>query len=309
MKTTITIVFALIITVLSGTAMAFPFGNSHQVYIDDVRIHYRYWPVSDEELKGSFLLVHGFGGSTFSWQEVADSLQNLGYAVIAVDMPPFGYSDKSSRINQSVTAHAERLHRLIQSEFPGRTWHLAGHSMGGAVVQAYALMYPDDLQTVTFVAGALFSRISEAGQHVNFLLRLSPLRFVLGELAEQWFINNNRIEQLLESAYGKPPTEEQVNAYLQPLRIPGTARAILSSAAYYHELQSLEANALQVPAIAIWGEEDTWVSYKGRKSVIEQMQNLQLVLLEDTGHNPMETHLDAFMEAWLTALQDMYFTQ
>ena len=309
MKSRITTVFTLIITVFSGTAIAFPFENSHQAYVDDVRIHYRYWPVAEEELKGSFLLVHGFAGSTFSWQEVADSLQNLGYAVVAVDLPPFGFSDKSSRINRSMTAHAERLHQLIHTSFPGRTWHLAGHSMGGAVVQAYALMYPEDLNSVTFVAGALFSRISEGGQHVNVLLRLSPLRFVLGELAEQWFITGNRVEQLLESAYGKPPTEEQVNAYLQPLRIPGTARAILSSAAYNREIRSLEANALEVPAIAIWGKEDTWVNYRGRKPVLEQMQNLQLVLMEDTGHNPMETHFDEFMEAWLAALQGMYYTQ
>ncbi len=309
MKSRITTVFTLIITVFSGTAIAFPFENSHQVYVDDVRIHYRYWPVAKEELKGSFLLVHGFAGSTFSWQEVADSLQNLGYAVVAVDLPPFGFSDKSSRINRSITAHAERLHQLIHTSFPGRTWHLAGHSMGGAVVQAYALMYPEDLNSVTFVAGALFSRISEGGQQVNFLLRLSPLRFVLGELAEQWFITGNRVEQLLESAYGKPPTEEQVNAYLQPLRIPGTARAILSSAAYNREIRSLEANALEVPAIAIWGKEDTWVNYRGRKPVLEQMQNLHLVLLEDTGHNPMETHFDAFMKAWLAALQGMHYTQ
>ncbi len=279
-----------------------PFPNSRVAEVDGLGIHYRHWAARGEVFRGSVLMVHGFAGSTFSWQEVADSLMTLGYELVAVDMPPFGYSDKSPRINQSITAHAIRLHRFIHQEFPGRQWHLAGHSMGGAVSQAYALMYPGDLESVTFVAAALFAELPRGEHQVNFLLRLSPLRFIAGELAETWFITEKRVEGLLASAYGMAPDPGQVRAYLDALLVPGTARAILSAPAYHQEKKKLEAAELAVPSLAIWGEADTWVPLAGRRNILERMPGTKLLVMEGVGHNPMETHPEAFISAWLDFL-------
>ena len=280
-----------------------PYSNSRMDTIDGVAIHYRHWEQPEGERKGSCLLLHGFGASTFSWQEVADSLYQLGYEVVAVDIPPFGFSDKSSRINQSVTAHALRLKQLITTAFPGRKWHLAGHSMGGRVAQAFSLQYPDQLHSVSFVSAALFSMLDDEPRPARALLRLSPLRFLFGELAEEWVITHRRLEDMLESAYGIPPDAEQVEAYLQPLRIPGTARAILAAASFHEELTSLDAANLRVPAIAIWGDSDDWVPVEGRKRALERMPDTELILLEGVGHNPMETHFDDFMRAWIPFLE------
>ncbi len=88
-------------------------------------------------------------------------------------------------------------------------------------------------------------------------------------------------------------------AYLQPLIIPGTARAILSSPVYYREVESLNAADLAVPAKAIWGDADDWVSWESQKDIMERMPGIDLFLLEGVGHNPMETHFEEFMNAWL----------
>lgn len=286
----------------SACGQGYPFENSRLSRVDDLRIHYRYWEGAGAQSKGSCLLVHGFGGSTFSWEAVADSLHRLGYEVVAIDIPPFGYSDKSHRINQSVTAHAQRIHKFIHQEFPGRCWHFAGHSMGGAVVQAYALMFPEDLTSVTFVAAALFTELPRVERTVHFLLRLSPVRYVAGELAEEWLLTYGRLERLLESAYGVAPDRQQVLAYLDPLTVPGTARAILSAAAFHKEIKKLDAANLEVRSIAIWGDADTWVGHRSKLPALDRMSETELVLLEGVGHNPMETHFDEMMEAWLPFL-------
>lgn len=279
-----------------------PYPNSAFADVNGVRLHYRHWKVHPGDALGSIIMIHGFGGSTFSWQIVADSLNMLGYEVVAVDMPPFGYSDKSHRLNRSVTAQADHLQELIRQEFPGRKWYMAGHSMGGAIVQAYALCYPDDLHSVTFVAPALFSQIRITENPARLLLRLSPMHFILGELAEEWFIRERRIENLLKSAYGMEPTAQQVQAYLEPLAYPGTARAILSSATYNQELYELDASDLEVPAIAIWGDADSWVPHTSRKRALKKMPGVDLVLMENVGHNPMETHPKDFINIWLAFL-------
>ncbi len=280
-------------------SLAQPYCNSRYIDTDGVSLHYRHWEASHLQAAGHVILIHGFGGSSFSWEAVADSLQSLGYEIIAVDIPPFGYSDKNHRINQSRTAHAQRIHQLLQQEFPSREWHLAGHSMGGAIAQAYALMYPEDIMSVTFVAPVLFSNVQPDDGDVGFLRRISPLSWIAGALAEEWLINYERVESLLASAYGTEPTESQVAAYLQPLIIPGTARAILSSPVYYREVESLNAADLAVPAKAIWGDADDWVSWESQKDIMERMPGIDLFLLEGVGHNPMETHFEEFMNAWL----------
>jgi pimeloyl-ACP methyl ester carboxylesterase len=301
-----TIVLFLILLWPAISLSGKPFPNSHFVWVDDVAMHYRLWEGEGRGAQGSVLLVHGFAGSTFSWEGVADSLHQLGYHVVAVDVPPFGYSDKSPRINQSVTARAALLNALLEQEFPGRSWHLAGHSMGGAIVQAMALMYPERTESLTLVAATMFWNISPGERASPAVLRLPGLTGFAGGLAEAFVINRRRVANLLESAYGMEPTREQVNGYLRPLQIPGTARAILNSTKHYEEQYFLDSDSLMVPGIAIWGDQDTWVPLEGHQSVLDNLPTIRLVVMEDVGHNPMETHFYAFMEIWLDFLGNFY---
>ncbi len=294
----------IILLIINAQALAAhkPYENSAFADVDGVSIHYRYWGDEKKEFIGSVLLLHGFGASTFSWQGVADSLYSLGYEVVAIDLPPFGFSDKSHRLNQSITARAVKLNIFLEQELPGRRWHIAGHSMGGAVAQAYAILYQEDLKSATFVSAALFPELHRHEQPVRLLLRLSPVRFILGELAQEWFISPRRVAGLLESAYGQKPNEEQIQAYIIPLKLYGTSRAILSAASFSRELFELDASDMTVPAIAIWGDSDTWVTYRSRQNALARMPHVELILLEDVGHNPMETHLNEFLDVWLPFL-------
>ncbi len=292
--------FFIVFLVINAQALAAqkPYENSAFADVDGISIHYRYWGGEEKEFVGSVLLIHGFGASTFSWQGVADSLNSLGYEVVAIDLPPFGFSDRSHRLNQSITARAVKLKIFLEQELPERRWHIAGHSMGGAVAQAYAILYPEDLKSATFVSAALFPELHKYEQPVRLLLRLSPVRFILGELAQEWFMSPRRVAGLLESAYGMEPTEKQIQAYLAPLQLYGTSREILSAASYSRELFDLDASDMKVPAIAIWGDADTWVAYRSRKNTLAMMPHVKLVLLENVGHNPMETHLNEFLDVW-----------
>ncbi len=298
--------FAILIIFSGSHSLAKkPFSNSYFTEVNDLKIHYRHWLPEEGEKKGSFFLVHGFGASTFSWEETAEKLQDKGYEVVAIDVPPFGYSDKSPTINQSFTAHAELIHGLMQQNFPERKWHLAGHSMGGGVAQAFALLFPETLERVTFVAAALFTEIHAGEAYGQFLLRLLPWRYVMGALAEEWLLTSGRIERMLESAYGSSPTQKQVDAYLQPLKEPGTARAILGAASHRKELHDLDAADLEVPSIAIWGDEDSWVSLDSRQKALDHIPGIQIKTMEGVGHNPMETHPEGFMEIWWEFIQGL----
>ncbi|MFW5725978.1 MAG: alpha/beta fold hydrolase, partial [Bacteroidota bacterium] len=97
----------------------------------------------------------------------------------------------------------------------------------------------------------------------------------------------------------------QVEAYLEPLLLPGTARAILHMQRFSREIAVLDAAALDVPALAIWGENDTWVPLESGNKVLEKMPGVQLRVIEQAGHNPMETHPDQFMTLWMHFLDNL----
>jgi 2-hydroxy-6-oxonona-2,4-dienedioate hydrolase len=271
-----------------------PFPNSHFAVVDGVRLHYRIWPGSGNLQQETVLLLHGFSGSTFSWETTAPALQAQGYEVIALDIPPFGYSDKSPRVNASVTARAALLLQWLDENFPARKWHLVGHSMGAGIVQAMALMQPEKAASVIFVAGAVFSEVKPNETRSKSLLRFGPVQALAGNLAEAHFITRRRIAKLLESAYGSKPEPEAVEAYYRALKVPGTARAILARSTHSFEIQSLNASNLELPVLAIWGENDTWVPLASRQKVLDRMPNVRLEITQGAGHNPMETHPGEF---------------
>lgn len=284
-----------------------PFPNSHFAVVNGVRLHYRTWTGSGNLQQETVLLVHGFSGSTFSWEKTAPALQQAGFEVVAIDIPPFGYSDKSPALNASATARAALLKQWQDSIFPEREWHLLGHSMGGGIVQAMALMYPEKTASVIFVAGAIFGEVKPNETRSKSLLRFRPVQTLVGNLAERHFITPRRIGNLLQSAYGSMPEPEEIQAYYRPLQIPGTARAILASSTNSREIETLNAVDLKLPVLGIWGENDTWVPLASRQKVLDRIPNVKLVIIPDSGHNPMETHPEEFNKHLLDFL--LQFTE
>ncbi len=302
------IALILLLVIISGNQLAAnttPYKNSNFITIDDVLLHYRHWEPLTDSIKGNLFFVHGFGGSTFSWEKVSDTLASIGYYVVAIDVPPFGYSDKSPELNQSISAKADLLNQFLEQVYPGNLWHLAGHSMGGGVVQAMALLNPDKFKSVAFVNAALFSQISKG----ESLVEGNYLRTLFASIAEDfinnWVISEAMIERQLSSAYGSAPTKEEIEEYIEPLKLPGTATAIISASHYSFEIYDLNAADISIPWIAIWGENDSWVPFKSQKNILSKMNpEVNIAIIDDCGHNPMETHSEEFLKIWLDFLNN-----
>jgi pimeloyl-ACP methyl ester carboxylesterase len=278
-----------------NTNTTIPFDNSQFVSVNGVNLHYRSW-VNEEspEQKPWIMLIHGFAGSTYMWHKNIKSLNDAGFNVVAVDVPPFGYSDKSLRINHSVDNRAELLWQFASIINPRTQWILFGHSMGGGIVEAMALLQPQRVERVVFVAPALFSHLQPERTIRQRIISFPPIEWILGGLGNVLLIRPKRIEKLLESAYGQKGTSEDVLAYYTPLKQMGMARAIISAFSRSKPNQNLNIADFKNHALAIWGEDDTWVPFERIKPYTEAMDNLSIVIIKDTGHNPMETDAELF---------------
>ena len=102
------------------------------------------------------LLIHGTLVTLEDmWLGPADALQVEGFRVVAVDRPGHGESARVRLLDASPWRQAEILHDAM-SALGLRRPTIVGHSSGGAVALAYAMLFPDDVAGVVALAPICF---------------------------------------------------------------------------------------------------------------------------------------------------------
>lgn len=292
----------------SKVSLEKPFFESEFMEVDTILLHYRIFSPENAVPKGKILFVHGLGGSTFSWRENMTFFKDAGYLVLAVDLPGFGYSSKAPGINHSQESRSRLLWSLLDTiditlDEPSSSlpWTLTGHSMGGGTVTAMTIERPEDTKNLILVDGAVFE--NQPG-FVSTLLSYPPLARGVKVIFDRVLLNRNRIEDFLTSAYGRLATPEEIDAHLIPLQQPGTPNVAvdLVKTAKNIPVEGLQKN--QVPILALWGKEDSWVPLSEAEKIQELMPRTEISAIAGAYHCPMETHADVFNEALLLYLED-----
>lgn len=100
------------------------------------------------------VLIHGTAAWSEFWRGTIDHLTAQRYRVIAIDLPPFGFSDRSAQGDYSRAAQSKRIVGVLDALKIERALFV-GHSFGaGATVEA-VMKYPDRVRGLVLVAAAL----------------------------------------------------------------------------------------------------------------------------------------------------------
>jgi len=282
-----------------------PYENSHFLKIDSATFHYRIYNEGIKNQKGKVLLVHGFCGSTFCWRNNIDALVNAGYLVVAIDLPGFGYSDRNLHVNQSHSGRAHLIWALLAKidQNDKRKWNIVGHSMGGGAVEAMALMNPDRVQTVTLVDGMVFIRNQNMKGAFITMSKMKGTNQILVSLANQDIISYNSMKRLMKQVYGRPLDSAEMKGYIDPLRINGSAASVINIYANAHEIRHLHADGLlDLPVLVIWGKKDRTIYLRNARKLKRNVPTIDLKIIPDAHHAPMETHPQQFNELLLDFL-------
>jgi len=265
------------------------FDNSHFLKINGIRLHYRVWRPTENNNRGNVLLIHGLGGSTFSWRNVVDSLVNDGYSVVAVDLPGFGLSQRKPAVSQSNLNRANLMWKLLENIEPKGSWHLVGHSLGGGVVVTMGLQKPSEIATITLVAGLIDHR---NGRIFSFFSKFRFFRKITAKFFDRFLLTKKRIKSFLASAYGREPTTEELEGYYKPLQLEYTYLTLSNLFKRYSSDKDLfeKLKEIKVPVLGLWGSDDDWVPLSEGKKLINEIPNARLLSIEEAKHCPMETH-------------------
>ncbi|MGQ9622016.1 MAG: alpha/beta fold hydrolase [Candidatus Caldatribacteriaceae bacterium] len=288
------VAMAVFLATSASPAQESPFENGEFWTREGLFLHYRIW--YPKVPQGKVLCIHGLGGSTFSWRYAPDFFLPAGYLVVAVDLPGFGYSARPVG-----TIHKPENRALLLLDFlryldgtvlpealAKKRWCLIGHSMGGAVAFLMAMEEPERFQGVTLIAPALQRPLSRLSK---ILTSFPPARGCWITLIRNLFLSPSRIRRFLEAAYGRKVNEEEFKGYSKPLRLPGTARSLLSMV---NTASSLKLSPFQgkshPPFLLIWGRNDRFVPAEESRRFQEIFPDTPLSLIKGASHCPMETH-------------------
>jgi 2-hydroxy-6-oxonona-2,4-dienedioate hydrolase len=281
---------------LDGEIPDQPYFDSRFAEVDSVRLHYR-WRAPDEAEQALVVLLHGFGGSTFSWRASLDALEQAGYRTLALDLPPFGYSQRTGLGSD----WADLIAGLVDQIDPEAPLVVVGHSMGAGAAARLAARHPERVQRLVLVAGTPVMGARSQGPGIKLVNRTPALGRWAEILAAHRLVNEENISQMLASAFGREPSADELTGYYHPLTIPGTYPALLRRL----ELESAQdaTGWDQVSTALIWGEDDRWVPLSVGQTLIERHPELEVHIMPGAGHNPMDTEVEAFNAVLVKAVR------
>ncbi|MFW5786090.1 MAG: alpha/beta fold hydrolase [bacterium] len=267
------------------------YENGRLVVVDGIVLHFRTWLPSSGSGPPA-MLIHGLGASTFSFREISPWMAESGYVVVAVDVPPFGYSDRRDRAMDAVRHDllwglADTLEEdpsLLGARVTG-PWTLVGHSLGGRVAAGMARSRPDQVADLVLLAGAVQFEQNRAS--LPFVTTDPVSRLLEASLRELG--SPDSVASVLATAYGETPSGEAIQGYYEPFTVPGTVPAVVHfSSQALQEIGPLRE--ISARTLLIWGNEDTWVPIAVGYRAAARIPDSLMIVVPGAAHIPMETH-------------------
>jgi len=250
------------------------------VLIDGARVH-----VEDHGAGDPVVLVHGFGGSTYSWRHIIPSLAR-SHRVIAVDLLGFGYSERPRERNRYSRVEQVALLLAVLDALGIDDAHWVGHSYGGGLVTSLAYRYPQRVRSLVLID----TTAPDYAERRRSLAGWRPLSFpyVRGVALRPRFARRALERSFFDDS---SITGELVSAYLDRVRIEGVVDAWVGLTAPQPDPGpewSVKFAAIARPVLVLWGEEDRLITLDSARRSVASLPAARLVTIPECGHIPME---------------------
>lgn len=257
------------------------------------------------------LFVHGTGAWSQVWRRTMDTLAAKGFHVVAVDMPPFGFSERPPTADYTDEAQGRRILEVTEAlHLTGIT--LVGHSFGARpAMEAYFL---DSLRFSRIVLVDAALGLDEMGKvrpqrlALRTLLAIAPLRNALvaatltnpaftGRFLRRVVSDRSTVTPEYVTMFQRPFTVEHttpaIGAWLRPFLLSHERSLVVMSPLY---------ESIGVPTLLLWGDSDSVTPIAQGRRLAKLIPGATLVELPGVGHIPAIEAPDQFDAALLTFL-------
>jgi len=265
---------------------------------------------------GTAVLLHGKNFCAATWQDTIAVLSDAGYRVIAADQIGFCKSTKPVHYQYSFQQLAGNTRALLHSLGITRVT-MIGHSTGGMLGMRYALMYPDDLDSLVLVDPIGLEDWKAKGV---------PWQSVDDWYQQEIKTTADSIRNYERSTYYVGTWEPRYERWVQMLaglyRGPGREAVAWNSALLYEMIYTqpvfYEFEQIKLPVVLMVGDKDTTALGKNlappsvratlgnypvlAKEAALRFPRVHLVEFPDLGHSPQIQAPDVFHKALLDGM-------
>lgn len=259
-----------------------------------------------------FVLVHGNFASWRWWKQVFDRLPP-GFRALAPDLR--GCGDTAGGTSGDVFGIPQLADDLLAfvEGLDQRSFHLVGHSLGGAVALQFALAHPEMVLSLTLVAPApasgLVTMREGRSTSAKLLRTVDPehgpsMAILQSSYHLHQALGTNRL--MLRGALAKMMPTAALDAAETESLLRDAAR--MSPHAVVGFLQALhrwnvagELGGLRVPALIVAGEKDELVPAAALEQMAQLLPRGRLVVWPEVGHSPQVERPDEFVRLLVTS--------
>lgn len=209
------------------------------------------------------LLLHGLAASARWWARVVPTL-SASHRVHAIDLPSFGESGRGVRFH--LDRVPDQLVALMDETGIDRA-SIVGHSMGGLIAGRLAADHPGRVDRLVLVDAGFLS------------LDPSWLHKVTGPIGAV--------------RYTRPPLAKLL---MEDLMRVGGVRLIEATVQLLRTDWVESLSRIQAPTLVVWGEGDTICPRVIGDGIVERVPNARMVVIPDSGHNPMWERPEEFLD-------------
>jgi pimeloyl-ACP methyl ester carboxylesterase len=257
-------------------------------------VHY----IEKGEGPNHLILLHGFRAHTYTWKYLTDPLSQAGYHIWAIDLIGYGLSDKPHHVPYDVDFFVQQVESFMEAKGISNA-HLVGNSMGGGLALNIALEYPQRVRSLILLSALGYPLdlplYLSIGRHINQIW--APF---LGPRMVRLCLNEIVYDQELVS-------DEQVDAYCLPYRLPGGITASILTLQKFDNQRLIEMGSryttLHYPLLVIWGDHDWLVPVSHYEKFLRDFPHAKRLLITNCGHIPQEEAPQQVLAAILEFLQ------
>lgn len=247
-------------------------------------------PVNGQPL----IFIHGSLAWSETWREVMIALSAQGYRTIAIDLPPFGFSNRPDSADYSTRAQAQRIINLSEAMNLNKPI-LVGHSFGGAPTTEAAMMAPYKFGGLVLIDAAVdpnFKAPESEDKLMKFFFRTGIFKnAVLSATLTNPLLTQNLLQRFIYDS--EDANKKIVDIYRMPLSLKNTTQdlgdwlptLIFSDTGLLSQSRQNYQN-FGLPTLIIWGEKDTITPINIAYELDVLIPNSEISILEEVGHIP-----------------------
>ena len=242
-----------------------------------------FYQIIEKKATKAIILIHGSGESSYSWKEQVEQM-NLDYSVIAIDLPSHGKSSEFKKL--SLDLYVDVIKNLI--EFLSlREVILAGHSLGGAIVQSYYLKHPENVKALILCSTGAKLRVS---------------KIILDSTKKNF---KEYLDSVPVGAFYRKTSKEVIEEFIEEVEkvSPKVVHADYSICDKFDVMNKVKA--IRVPCLIIVGKADRLTPLKYSQYFKENLEKAELVVIDKASHMVMLEKPEEFNLALLEFIEKL----